>query len=421
MARVLAEGAEVNARIVYWGVEGAGKRTSLTKVSAKLRSDHRGELLETPTPMDPSVGYTVLPIELGEIAGMRTRIELVAVPGGPEHRATRKHLLDQVDGVVLVLDAQASRADENVVIVDELRKSLADYAVPLDELPLVVQYNKRDLSDAYAIDELHRRTGLGNASVFETVATEGTGVLQALSTISKKVIRSLRGESMGPHRQAAPAPAPTQKPASPPRPEPIAAPPEPEPLPVPEPEPAPFAAPGPESAASAEPEPAAFAEPEPMPQAAEPEIELAPRAAEFELAPRAAEPELAPRAAEFEPVPQDDPMDLAAPPEAEPQPSPSAAMEEAILAESEGMGADGDEESDAAQELFEQPWNHEGDVLDAPLGARISPELSIVSVGQATRADERSVRVPLVLGDADGETSTLVLTIRLDPLVDETL
>jgi len=325
MAKVVTENAEVNARILYWGIDGAGKRTSLESAATKLRPDNRGELVETPTRFDPSVVYTVLPIELGAIGGMRTRIELIAVPGGPSHAATRKQLLDQVDGIMLVIDAQADRIEENAAIVDELRKSLGDYARRLEDMPLVVQYNKRDLSDAYAIDELHRRLALGNATVFETVASESTGVLQALSTISKKVIRELREESLGNRPPIVPDPTPPPEPAAP------------------------------------------------------------------------APPPLAP-------------------------PSPAAEMEEAILAEAE---ADAEADPDAhaevasAQSLLEQPWQQE-ELLEAPLGPRLGPGLSIVSVGEATRAGDRTVRVPLVLGDADGEISTLVLSISLDPLMDET-
>ena len=164
MARVEPESSEVNARILYWGIEGAGKRTNLRGVYAKLRPDHRGEMREVPTRLDPSIAYTVLPIELGEVASVRTRIELVAVPGSPEQAPMRKTLLDQVDGVVLVIDADPRRTPENAAMLEELRKGLADYARRLEDLPLVVQYNKRDLCDDYGIDELHRRLGLGGAS-----------------------------------------------------------------------------------------------------------------------------------------------------------------------------------------------------------------------------------------------------------------
>ena len=97
---------EVNARIVYWGIAGAGKRTNLRVIHAKLRPDHRGELRELPTRLDPTVTYCMLPIELGEVSGVRTRIQVVTAPSGPEQAPTRKQLLDRVDGVVFVVDAR---------------------------------------------------------------------------------------------------------------------------------------------------------------------------------------------------------------------------------------------------------------------------------------------------------------------------
>jgi signal recognition particle receptor subunit beta len=333
MAKVIPEAGEVNARIIYWGIDGAGKRTSLQGVYRKLRPDHRGEMRELPTRFDPSVCYTVLPIELGEVGGMRTCIEIVTVPGAPEHAPTRKQLLDQVDGIVLVIDCDRERVEENLASLEELQKTLQDYARSIDDMPLVVMYNKSDLSDAYGIEELHRRLGLADATVFETVASDGTGLLPALSTISKKVIRFLREQSASPLR------TPLAEESA------IAAPP-------------------------AEPVPAAEPEPEPSPEPA-------------------------------------------------PTAPPHETMEEAILSESEHPERDDiDAASDAASALLDdQPWLHEPDEFGAPLGARIAEGLSIVSVGEATRVDAHGVRIPLVMGDEEGETSNLVLTVRLEPLL----
>jgi signal recognition particle receptor subunit beta len=337
MAKVTPEAAEVNARILYWGIDGAGKRSSLRGVYTKLRPDHRGKMSEVPTRLDPSIVYTVLPIELGDIASMRTRIELIAVPGGPEQAPTRKQLLDQVDGVVLVIDSDPSRTDENAAMVDELRKGLAEYARRLDDLPLVVQYNKRDLTDDYGIDELHRRLGLGGATVFESVATDGRGLLQTLSTISKKVIRALRGESI--------SQAPVRTPAA--------------------------------AAAAAAPMPAAVP---------------------------AARPQPAPAPAPARPV--------------VPSPPAQRGFEHAILQEASRDDAALDSEVASAESLLDAPWPGGPDVIETH-GARLGPDLSIVSVGDAVRVDAHSLRVPVVLGDREGQTSTLMLTIRLDALVDE--
>jgi len=214
-----AEGASaVNARIVYWGAEGAGKRTNLRVIHAKLRPDHRGELRFLPTRLDPTVSYATLPIELGEVGGVRTRIQIVALPGEAEHAPTRKQLLDRTDGVVLVLDARRERLADNLASVEELKSVLAAYGRRIDEMPLVVQYNKRDLADPYALEDLHRKLAMRGATAFEAVAKDGTGVLQTLTTISKRVIRSLRERAQEPE----PAPAlpaatraPGAKPAAP--------------------------------------------------------------------------------------------------------------------------------------------------------------------------------------------------------------
>ena len=159
----------VNARIVYWGAQGAGKSTNLSVIHSKLRPDHRGELERVPTRLDPTATYEILPIELGEIGGIHTRIQVVGVPGGAEQGPTRKQLLDGVDGVVFVIDAQRERIDDNVAAFEELRRCLAAYGRQVAAVPLVVQYNKRDLSDPYALEELHRKLELAGTAAFEAV------------------------------------------------------------------------------------------------------------------------------------------------------------------------------------------------------------------------------------------------------------
>jgi signal recognition particle receptor subunit beta len=344
MATLPKDNAAFNARILYWGIPQAGKRSSLEQVARKLRSDHRGELREVPTRIDPTVVYTVLPIELGDIGGIRTRIEIVSVPSDPQQAPTRKQLLDRADGIVFVVDSQRQSIDANLASLEELRKGLQAYARNLDDIPFIVQYNKRDLSDPYVIDELHRRLDVGNATVFESVATDGTGILQVLSTISKKVIRSLREASLSVGIERPPLDS---------------APPPPHALEVP-----------PDVA----PEPAPDFEPQ------------------------------------FEPEPlleTDGNGPLIG----------TSEMEEAILAIEEHPDANAiAAEVQSAEALLEQPGFDEFPPSSSR-GARIGEDMSIVSVGEATRADDRTVRVPIVLGDGEGETSTLVLTIQLDPLI----
>lgn len=206
MAEFGGDAGEVDARIVYWGIEGAGKTTNLRVIHSKLRPDHRGELRRVPTRLDPTVTYATLPIELGAIGGVRTRIHVVTVPGGPEHAPTRKQLLDRADGIVFVVDTTRARLDENLAAFDELRSALAAYGRAVEEVPLVLQYNKRDQSDAYALEELHRKLQMRGVAAFEAVATQGTAVLQTLTTISKRVIRRLREQAERDADAAEPAP-----------------------------------------------------------------------------------------------------------------------------------------------------------------------------------------------------------------------
>jgi signal recognition particle receptor subunit beta len=192
MAKFSRNASEVNARIVYWGIQEAGKSTSIRAACERLRADHRGRLRQMPTGIDPTVTYDLLPIELGAVGGVSTRIQVVGVPGAPEHAPTRKQLLDEVDGIVFVVDSQPDRLEENLESLEELRGVLADYGRDISQIPLVVQYNKRDLADPFVLDELHRRFDVPGAAAFESVATEGRAVLQVLTTVSKQVIRQLR-------------------------------------------------------------------------------------------------------------------------------------------------------------------------------------------------------------------------------------
>jgi len=336
MAKLSTDETAVNARILYWGISGSGKTENLHSIHRKLRADHRGEIQREATLIDPAVEYETLAIELGEVGGLKTCIQMIAVPGNADQAPTRKQLLDQVDGIVMVIDSRREQIEENASSLAELREMLLDYGRKLEDVPLVLQYNKRDLSDPYALEELHRKLNINEAAVFEAVATENTGVLQTLSTISKHVIRSLRGQKF-----SAQAEADSQSTDSPSEPQ-----------------------------ARAESIPAADANPT---------AELTPEV-----------PEL----------------------------TPETRMEDAILREEEHPEASAlDDLTASAQTALDSPWDELEADPQTTAAAQLDSEFSIASVGEATRSGERSVRIPLVVSDKAGRTSSLVLTIRLDPLV----
>jgi signal recognition particle receptor subunit beta len=363
MAEANAERGEVNARIVYWGIEGSGKSTNLRTIHAKLRPDHRGRLEQVPTRLDPTVGYDRLPIELGEIAGVRTRIQIVAVPGAGEHAPTRKQLLDRVDGVVFVVDARRERIDENVAAFEELRSALAAYGRTLEQVPLVVQYNKQDLSDPYVLEELHRKLDVRGAAVFEAVASEGAGVLQTLTTISKRVVRTLREKGVVPR-----ASSPARRPSD------VAS----------------------EATRSSGASPQA---PEGRAQRAAGERSSSGRAAAQQEAQRGeAERSSSGRAAAQQPLP-----DLAA-----------AAL---VAADADPFDAR-DAAVERAQGLLDVSWHELHADAGASSALREASGWRLVAAGSAELSGPRTLVVPLALADPDGRELRFRLAISLESLLD---
>lgn len=352
--------SQVNARILLWGIEGAGKTTTLETIHAKLRDDLRGDLRREPTRLDPTVHFEALPITLGEVGGVGTQIELVAVPGAADQAMTRKQLLDEVDGIVLVLDCSPDRIGENRDAIEELRQSLAAYGRRLDAFPIVLQYNKRDVADPFAIEDLHREIGLEQAAVFETIATTGHGVLPTLTTISKHVVRARRGSSGEIDAATAAAAADGAKASETP------------------------AAP-PEATALAEPPVESLTEPLDALDAGVPdEIELEPTL------------EAMPIEEETHATSTADLLEAAILAEGEEENASSLAAIEVDL------GADGADGAD---------WTEDRGPAKPEPGS-----LRIVSVGQASLAPDGGVRLPLVLGDEAGESRSVVLSLRLDAL-----
>jgi signal recognition particle receptor subunit beta len=219
MAHINRHTQEVSATIVYYGPEGSGKTASVEFIHRKLRSDLRRKLSHVQTQLDPTVTYEVIPVELGEIKGMRTRFEISSAPGDPIHRSTRKTILRDVDGIVFVADARNEMMEQNIESLKDLEENLAAYGRDLDEVPLAFQWNHSDEPGALDPETLDRRLNPRGAQAFQTVATEGTGILQTLTTIAKLILRRLRPSAPAPAKDAVSAvePAGSETPEGAPR------------------------------------------------------------------------------------------------------------------------------------------------------------------------------------------------------------
>ncbi len=208
---------QMAAKIVYYGPGLCGKTSNLSYIYAKTAPTSRGEMVSLETESDRTLFFDLLPIEVGTIGGFKTRLQLYTVPGQVFYNTTRKLVLKGVDGVVFVADSQRPMREANIESFQSLRENLAELNVGLDELPLVLQLNKRDLTTVLSVDELNGDLNPDGAFPFyEASAINGTGVFETLKEITKLTLKKLRRRMAAP--QAAigrprPSMPPTRSPA----------------------------------------------------------------------------------------------------------------------------------------------------------------------------------------------------------------
>jgi len=200
---------EVSCKIVYYGPGMSGKTTNLEVVHLRAPEDHRGELTSIATDGDRTLFFDFMPLDLGTVAGMRTKFHLYTVPGQVYYNSTRKLVLQGVDGVVFVADSSPAKAAENLESMENLEANLREYGRELRDLPHVIQFNKRDLPDAMTPEEMNRQLNRYGAPTFQAVGTTGEGVFPTLKALAGMVLESInRSENRRPAASAPPgAPA----------------------------------------------------------------------------------------------------------------------------------------------------------------------------------------------------------------------
>ena len=171
---------ELTAKIVYYGPGLSGKTTNLKYIHEELPIKSKGRMLTLATETDRTLYFDFLPVEAGVVRGIKTRIQLYTVPGQVFYNATRRMVLKGADGVVFVADSQKDMMEANLESLENLRENLLAHDLILEDVPFVMQYNKRDLEDAMDIEEMNERLNLLNAPFYAAVATEGVGVEDTL-------------------------------------------------------------------------------------------------------------------------------------------------------------------------------------------------------------------------------------------------
>lgn len=195
MGRLNREASEIHAKIVYCGAEGSGTTANLRFIHRKLKRAHRGELRTAYAGKNKHGPHEFLPVQLGPVRGYQTSIHLHTCPGGDRFAKERRRILDGVDGIVFVADLRPERHEGTVAALEDVREHLESYGRGFDDVLLVIQYNRRDQADESTLEKLHARLGVKPQAHFEAIASEGTGVLQCLTTLSKAILARLRREA----------------------------------------------------------------------------------------------------------------------------------------------------------------------------------------------------------------------------------
>ena len=182
---------ELTAKVVYYGPGLGGKTTNIHYIYDNLPENERGKMLSLNTQTDRTLFFDFLPITLGTVRGLKTRIQLYTVPGQVVYDATRKLVLRGADAIVFVADSQAPALDSNKESFQNLMDNLAEQGINFGTIPHVIQWNKRDTPNALPIDVLDREINRFAAPTFEACADSGVGVMETLEGISRLTLQSL--------------------------------------------------------------------------------------------------------------------------------------------------------------------------------------------------------------------------------------
>lgn len=192
MAMINMMTREITCKIVYYGTGLGGKTQNLKYIYSQCAPTIRGPLVSLNTETERTLFFDYLGLDLGTVQGFSTKFSLYTVPGQVEYNASRKLMLNGVDGIVFVADSDIMRRKDNIAALQNMMENLADYGLSIDSVPWVLQYNKRDLSTAMTITMLEQDLNVRGVASFEAIALQGLGVFATLKQMSKAVLNRLQ-------------------------------------------------------------------------------------------------------------------------------------------------------------------------------------------------------------------------------------
>ena len=181
----------LTVKLVYYGPALSGKTTNLMRLHDLVAPQLKGELMVMETKNDRTLFFDLLPLGFAAPSGLALRFRLFTVPGQVAHDGTRKAVLSRADGVVFVADSQRNQSINNGVSFENLIANTATLGIELAQLPLAVQFNKRDLPDILSEEEIKNRWASAPWPLFFASALEGSGVLETFAALLNGVYRSL--------------------------------------------------------------------------------------------------------------------------------------------------------------------------------------------------------------------------------------
>ncbi|MHB9022653.1 MAG: GTP-binding protein [Armatimonadota bacterium] len=182
---------EITCKLVYYGPGMCGKTSNLQYLYRNPVGNTRGEIVSLATPGERTLYFDFLPINIADIDGMKVKFALYTVPGQVMYDATRKLVLRGADGVVFVADSQWDLMDENVESWENMVKNMKEHGLDINEVPYILQYNKRDLPAVAPRWYLEYLLNPNGVPAFDAVAIDGTGVYDTLYALCRYVIRNL--------------------------------------------------------------------------------------------------------------------------------------------------------------------------------------------------------------------------------------
>jgi len=191
MALINYSAKEITFKIVYYGPAMSGKTTNLRFIYDRLPEELKGKFTSIATQDERTLFFDFLPLDLGTIKGFSIKLSLYTVPGQAIYSLTRKTILRATDGIIFVADSQKQIFEKNIESLKDMIENMKEYGLNLENTPIILQYNKRDLIDIVSVEDLNNSLNFNSFPYLEAVAIQGIGVMDSLKLISKLVVRKI--------------------------------------------------------------------------------------------------------------------------------------------------------------------------------------------------------------------------------------